>query len=178
MEVVYSVAASLDGFVAKADGSTDWLGPFMASGDDYVGTFIGSMEALLVGSRTYAESEQSMEWFGAGPCSGKPVYVFTSRDLPIAGPNVTLTRASPVQFVREFEERGLTAAGLMSGPSLLASFRAAGLVTGYFLGFVPLVLGGGLRLFDPPGPTENLRRVDTKTWPNGVVQLRYDVVTA
>lgn len=175
MKVVYSVAASLDGFVARDDGSTDWLFAFMASGDDYLGAFIDSMDALLVGSRTYMESEQSLEWFGQGPCNAKPVHVFTSRDLPIAGPNVTLTNATPEDFVAQLRRQGVAAAGLMSGPSLLASFRAARLVTGYFLGVVPLVLGGGLRLFNPPGSTENLRLVESKTWANGVVQLRYDV---
>jgi hypothetical protein len=78
-----------------------------------------------VGSHTYAESEQAMEWFGRGPCSSRPVHVFTSRDLPIAGPNVTLTNALPERFVAELSEQGITAAGLMSGPSLLASFRSS-----------------------------------------------------
>lgn len=93
--VIYSVAVSLDGFVARPDLDFDWLGPFMASGDDYVREFIDSMGVLLVGGHTYAESGQTLEWFGQGPCSRKPVYVFTSRELPISGPNVTLTGASP-----------------------------------------------------------------------------------
>jgi hypothetical protein len=65
-DVIYSVAVSLDGYVARSDLDLDWLGPFMTSGDDYTGRFIDSMEALIVGSRTYAESEQTMEWFGRG----------------------------------------------------------------------------------------------------------------
>lgn len=175
-DVIYSVAVSLDGFVARPDVDLDWLGPFMASGDDYTGAFIDSMGALLVGSRTYAESEQTMEWFGRGPCSSKPVYVFTSRELPIAGSNVTLTDASPQRFVAELDERGVTHAGLLSGPSLLSSFRTAGLVTGYFLGIIPVVLGGGLPLFGPPHPPEHLRLADSRVWENGVVQLRYEVI--
>ena len=175
-DVIYSVAVSLDGFVAGPDLNLDWLGPFMASGDDYTGAFIDSMEALIVGSRTYAESEQTMEWFGRGPCSSKPVYVFTSRELPAAGSNITLTDASPERFVAELNERGVARAGLLSGPSLLSSFRTAGLVTGYFLGIIPVVLGGGLRLFDSPHPPEHLRLHDSKVWENGVVQLRYGAV--
>jgi dihydrofolate reductase len=154
----------------------DWLGPFMASGDDYVGGFIDSMDALLVGSHTYAESDQTLAWFGQGPVSKRPVHVFTSRRLPLSGPRVTLTDASPQQFVAELDERGVTQAGLLSGPSLLSSFRAAGLVTGYFLGIIPVVLGGGVRLFDSPRPPENLRLTDSKVWPNGVAQLRYEVL--
>lgn len=152
VDVIYSVAVSLDGFVARRDVDFDWLGPFIASGDDYVGEFIDSMGALLVGSHTYAESEQTLEWFGQGPCSSKPVYVFTSRQLPISGPNVTLTGASPQQFVAELDQRGVTQAGLLSGPSLLSSCRAADLVSGYFLGIIPVVLGGRTPAvrFSPP----------------------------
>jgi hypothetical protein len=51
-------------------------------------------------------------------------------------------------------------------------------VTGYFLGIVPVVLGGGLRLFGSPGSMENLHLIDLKMWPNGVIQLRYQVVDA
>lgn len=173
-DVIYSVATSLDGFVALLD--LDWLGPFMASGDDYTGAFIDSMGALFVGSRTHAESEQAMDWFGSGPCSSKPVCVSTSRELPIAGSNITLTDASPQRFVAELDGRGVTRAGLMSGPSLLSSFRAAGLITGYFLGIIPVVLGGGLPLFDSPHPPEHLRLADSKICENRVVQLRYEVI--
>jgi dihydrofolate reductase len=141
VDVIYSVAVSLDGCVARPDLDLDWLGPFMASGDDYTGGFIDSLGALLVGSHTYAESEQTMAWSGQGPCRGKPVYVFTSRELPISGPNVTLTDASPQQLVAELGARGVTQAGLLSGPRLLSSFRAAGLVAGYFLGVIPVLLG-------------------------------------
>jgi dihydrofolate reductase len=119
-----------------------------------------------------------MEWFGRGPCSSRPVHVFASRHLPITETNVTLTDAPPERFVAELSEQGITAAGLMSGPSLLASFRSAGLVTGYFLGIVPVVLGRGLRLFDPPGSRENLRLIDLERWPNGVVQLRHHAIGA
>jgi hypothetical protein len=68
-----SVAVSLDGFVARPDVDLDWLGRFMASGDDYTGSFIASMDALLTGRGTYAESDQTMQWFGQGPYCGKPV---------------------------------------------------------------------------------------------------------
>jgi hypothetical protein len=50
-DVVYSVAASLDGYVTSTDGSVDWLAS-LATGDDHVGAFIASMDVLLVGSHT------------------------------------------------------------------------------------------------------------------------------
>jgi hypothetical protein len=79
-------------------------GPFMASGDDHLGGFVDSMGALPVGSHTYAESEQTLAWFGRGLGISTPIHVFTSRRLPISGPTITLTDAS----VRRRSVTGLT----------------------------------------------------------------------
>jgi hypothetical protein len=55
VDVVYSVAVSLDGYVASADGSADWLAP-LASGDDYVGAFVESVDVRLAASRPVQEA--------------------------------------------------------------------------------------------------------------------------
>src|SRR4051794_39428501 len=109
LEVIYGVAASLDGFIAPPDGSADWLSPFMRPGDDYgLAAFMDSMGALLMGSRTY---EQTLG-HGGGGGSAKPCYVFSSRRLPVAGPHVTITTASPQEVVAELDQRGITRAWL------------------------------------------------------------------
>jgi hypothetical protein len=55
-------------------------------------------------------------------------------------------------------------------------FRSILVAVDGFLGLIPIVLGGGLPLFDSPRPVEKLRLTDSKIWPNGVVQLRYEVI--
>jgi dihydrofolate reductase len=173
VEVIYCVAASLDGFIAPPDGSADWLSPFMLPGDDYgLAEFEASVSAFLMGSRTY---EQTLA-HGGGGLAAKPCYVFSSRQLPVSGPHVTITTASPQEVVAELERRGITRAWLFGGARLLTSFREAGLVTEYSLGIAPVVLGGGVPLFESPGPPAQLRLVESKAHPNGVLGLRYQVV--
>ena len=88
-EIVYGVATSLDGFIAPPDGGSDWLSGLLRAGEDYgFAEFMGSVGAVLMGSRTY---EQSLG-HGGGGSSGKPCYVFSSRQLP-AGRDVTVTTA-------------------------------------------------------------------------------------
>jgi dihydrofolate reductase len=171
-EVIYGVAVSLDGYIAPPDGSADWLSPFMQTGEDYgLAEFMASMGAVLVGSRTYEQAAG----FGAGGGSATPCYVFSSRRLAAAGPSVVVTAKPPGEVVAELDRRGITRAWLMGGGRLAGSFRAAGLITEYSLGVMPVVLGGGVRLFESAAPPDRLRLVESKAFPSGVLSLRYRV---
>jgi dihydrofolate reductase len=171
-EVIYGVAASLDGFIGPPEGGGGWLAPFMRSGEDYgFEAFVDSVGAILMGSRTYEESLGR----GGGAPFGKPCYVFSSRRLPAAGPDVTVTAASPQEVVAELDRRGIARAWHFGGARLFESFRAAGLITGFWLGIVPAVLGAGLPLFASPGPAARLRLTQSKVHPSGVLQLWYEV---
>ena len=76
VQVIYGVelCASLDGFVAAADGGVDWLQPFGAAGVDHFAELMKEVGAILIGSRTY---EQMLE-FGGAESFGKPCFVFSS----------------------------------------------------------------------------------------------------
>jgi dihydrofolate reductase len=173
-DILYGVAASLDGFIGPPGGGPDWLTPFMRAGEDYgFSEFVDSVGALLMGSRTYEEALGR----GHGASFGKPCYVFSSRQLP-GGPDVTVTAASPQEIAAELDAKGIARAWLFGGARLFESFRAAGLVTGYWLGIVPGLLGSGLPLFASPGPPARLHLTNSKVHPSGVVQLWYEVVPA
>jgi dihydrofolate reductase len=128
LEVVYSVAVSLDGFIASADGGVDWLTPFTRSIDpsEYK-AFLESIDAVFMGSRTYEPTLGS----GVDPFAsmGKPCWVFSKRDLPASGPSVTVTSASPEEVVGELSTRGIARAWLMGGTRLATSFREANLIS-------------------------------------------------
>jgi dihydrofolate reductase len=171
-EIVYGVATSLDGFVAAADGGVDWLQPFAAAGTDHFTEFMKSVGAILMGSRTY---EQALKFEG-GEWFGKPCFVFSSRRLPAPSSEVTITSDSPARVVAELDRRGIKRAWHFGGTRLLTSFREAGLITEYSLGIVPVVLGGGLPLFESPGPPARLRLIESKAHRTGVLMVRYEVV--
>ena len=161
MEIVYYVAASLDGFIATPDGGIDWLQPFENTGEDYgYAEFYASIEAVLLGRKTYEQCLQFPEW----PYAGKPYWV--------------LSKASgntPAKVLSEMRSRGLRRAWLVGGGKLAASFRAEGIITEHIVSVIPVLLGAGIPLFDGPGPREALRLASTKSFANGIVQLRYAV---
>jgi dihydrofolate reductase len=172
IEIIYYVAASLDGLIAPSDGSTAWLASFEADGKDYgYETFYGSVDALLMGSRTYRQ----VLGFGEWPYAGKPCWVFSRQaDLP-PGPGVTVTSGTPERVVAEMEGRHLRRAWLVGGGTLAASFRAAGLITEYIVSVMPVILGGGVPLIASGRPEQLLRLVDSRIYESGVVQVRYRV---
>ena len=169
-EVVYYVACSVDGYIASAEGGLEWLAPFEASSEDYgYADFYASIEAVVLGSRTY---EQALT-FGHWPYSGKPAWVFSKRDLALAPDDVIVTDRTPAEVVSELEERGIRRAWLVGGGELAGAFRAAGLITEYVVSVIPAILGSGVPLFGASGPEERLRLVDVTPYADGVVQLRY-----
>jgi dihydrofolate reductase len=170
-EVVLYIACSLDGYIATPDGGLDWLPqPDPASGGDYgFQAFYDTVDALLIGSTTY----QQVAGWGEWPHPGKSCWVFSSRDIPVAGPDVILTSKRPVDALAEMAARGQERAWLVGGGKLVSSFRAVGLISEYIVTVIPVILGAGLPLFPDPGPREELRLVESRAYPDGLVQSRY-----
>ena len=168
--MIYYVAASLDAFIAPPDGSVDWLSPFEVEGEDYgYAEFYASIDAVLLGSRTYEQSRT----FGQWPYSEKPCWVFSKRSLDVPNSEVTVTSQSPIQVLAEMQSRGLKRVWLVGGGQLAASFRAEGLFTEYIVSIIPVTLGNGVPLFTLSKNHEILKLIASQQYPNGVVQLRY-----
>jgi dihydrofolate reductase len=171
VNIVYNVACSLDGFIATEDGGVEWLEPFQDGSEDYgFGEFYSSLDALLMGSRTYEFALAHPPWMSPD----KPSWVFTRRDLPLAHPSVTLTSGEPGRVVESLRASNVHNAWLMGGGELAASFRAGGLINQYMIAVVPVLLGTGIRLFADGGHPEHVDLTEVNPFTNGVVQLIYE----
>jgi dihydrofolate reductase len=175
LEIIYYVASSLDGYIATADGSVDWLSRFHTAGEDHgAGELEASADALLLGSHTYEFALKLGQW----PSPDKPSWVFTRRDLRILHPSITLTAQSPREVVESLASRGLRRAWLMGGGKLAASFHASQLISRYVVSMFPVLLGSGIPLFAPhSSPPDALRLVAAKPFKSGIVQVTYDRAT-
>ena len=172
VEIVYYAAASLDGFIATADGGVDWLPPIEAEGEDYgYRDFYPSVDAVLMGSATYEQIQQQAAW----PYAGKPCWVFTRqrRYAKSSTADITFTAAPPEHIAEELARQGLKRAWLVGGGKLAASFRECGLITAYGIGIVPAILGGGIPLIEARGPLDKLTLTGCQAYPDGVVMLWY-----
>jgi dihydrofolate reductase len=100
-----------------------------------------------------------------------PKYVF-SRTLRQVGADSTLFSEVVPEQIRELAAGSDGDLGL-GGPDLVSTFRRHDLVDEYRLLVHPVVLGRGRSLFEPSDPRTDLEFVETRTFGNGVVLLRY-----
>ena len=172
VNIIYYAACSLDGYIATVGGSVDWLSRFHAAGEDHgAGNLLDSVDALLLGSRTYEFALKLGHW----PSPEQPSWVFTKRDLPILHPSITLTPQSPREVVDLLAKRGVRGAWLMGGGRLAASFHAERLISRYIISVVPILLASGEPLFaSHSSPLDELRLVAVNSFKSGIVQLTYD----
>ena len=169
-ELIYYVAASLDGYIATPDGGVDWLNPFGTDGEDYgYHEFYASVDAAWHGRHTYEKCLELGEW----PYPGKPSVVFTHAALSTDRPDVRFTAESPETEASRADAEGQRRIWLVGGGGLATACREAGLIGEYIVSVIPVVLGAGIPLLARGGGLESLTLCDTRHWPDGVVQLRY-----
>ena len=174
----YTAIASLDGYVADADGRFDWSAP-----DEEVHAFVNDLErpigTQLLGRRMYEVLSvwETMEvdgepdvirdfaeiWRG----SDKVVY---SRTLDsVATARTRLARAFDAEEVRSLKAQHDLGIG---GPELAAEAFAARLVDDIHLFLCPVIVGGGTAGL-PAGVRQQLELQDERRFANGVVYLHH-----
>ena len=72
--IILNIACSLDGYIAREDGSIDWLPT--DGGDFGMKKFMDSVDTVLLGRTTY---EQILMFDCDYPYADKKTYVFSSR---------------------------------------------------------------------------------------------------
>lgn len=178
MQTSVFIATSLDGFIARADGSIDWLpAPDPESDEDYgYQVFINTVDALVMGRHTY----ETALGFDAWPYPDTPVVVLSHRPLAVpdalAG-SVERMAGAPAEIVQRLADRGAEHL-YVDGGHTIQNFLAAELIDQLIITTVPVLLGGGIPLFGPLPHDVPLTHVDTRIFPSGLVQHRYRVDNA
>ena len=126
----------MDGFLAGADGSIDWL-HFSKDVQDVTTKYWKDVDTILMGRKTYDFAVSSGREASTGEKRTKDkarkepavqTYVF-SRTLPsIDEPGVQLVKGDAVEFVRDLKRRPGRGICLMGGGELAQSLLEAGLV--------------------------------------------------
>ena len=170
--IVLYIATSLDGYIARADGSLDWLDAAAVPGEDYgYGEFLAGCDTLLVGGVTFRQLLGSGEY----PYAGKSVYVFTRQgpvDVP-EGAEVEFVDIDPAVLAGRLLEEPGDDIWLVGGTAIIRSLMDAGLVDEIIVSVIPVVLGEGRALFASGTLEKRLELLDERSYPGGIVQLRY-----
>ena len=180
-QVTIHMVASLDGFIARKDGSVDWL----ETSDEFVGgdtldpgfveAFLKTVDCYVMGSRTY-ETALHFEAQGFGWAYGnKPTFVLTSRELPRNRDTVEFYSGDLAQLVNErlrprFHSIWFVGGGVVSGECL-----RLGLADEIRYSILPILIGDGISFFDKLDRDIALHLAEVKAYKSGIVELRYEV---
>jgi len=165
------IGTSLDGFIARINGSFDFLPPGGGETHGYE-EFMASVDALVIGRKTYETVLAFAEW----PYGEKPVVVLSSSPLAPApgGARVEHMSGDPADVVAQLEARGIRHA-YIDGGITIQRFLQAGLIDRLIITRVPVLIGTGVPLFGPLERDLNLRHIATREYLSGLVQSEYIV---
>lgn len=165
----YYTATTLDGFLADADHSLDWLfapDTGEAMGEIYQ-AFMSEIGAMVIGASTYLwmrehempDAEKWRSWYAE-----RPAFVITHRDLPLIE-GVDLRRRSG--DVRAIHAEAVEAAAgrdvwVVGGGDLAGQFADAGLLDEIIAGVAPVTLGSGTPLLPRRIESDRLTLTDVR----------------
>jgi dihydrofolate reductase len=181
--LIYATIASLDGYVADAEGNFDWAEP-----DEEVHRFVNDLErpigTYLYGRRMY---DVMVFWETAATVADEPPFVTEFAEIWKAAEKIVYSKTLAVvssvrtrietdfdpvaiRHLKATAERDIT----VGGPHLAAAAIEAGLVDEYHLFVAPVIVGGGTRSL-PDGVRVGLELLDQHTFAGGMVHLHYRI---
>jgi dihydrofolate reductase len=181
--LVYSAIASLDGYVADAEGNFHWAAP-----DEEVHAFVNELErpvgTYLLGRRMY---EVLAVWDDPETVAGEPApmheyaEIWRSADKVVYSRSLESVTTERTRIEREFDADAVrrmkaeTESDIsVGGPGLAREALRAGLVDECHLILAPVMVGGGTRAF-PDGLGLRLELLDERRFTSGFVHLHYRV---
>ena len=179
--VTIHMAASLDGFIARKNGSVDW----MDTSDEFVGgyamdagaieAFLATIDCYVMGSRTY-ETALAFKAKGLGWAYGEtPTFVLTHRELPRTRDSVEFYSGDLAQFVNGRLRPTFRNIWFIGGGTLCGDCLRLGLADEVRYSILPILLGDGIPFFEKLGSDVALHLVEVAANKGGVVELRYEV---
>jgi len=175
-KVTIHMVSSLDGFIAKKDGSISWL----KSTDNYekgitlseedVEEFVKAISCYVMGSRTY-EHALELGW----PYGDVPVIVLTHRDLLTNRENVEFYSGDLDKLVNNRLKPNYRNIWMVGGAMIAKDFIRLQLADEIIISIMPVLLGDGTLFFDYIGREQLLHLKDVTAYKDGMVEMWYEI---
>jgi dihydrofolate reductase len=166
----YSVAMSLDGFIAGPQGEYDWI-PNEPEID--WSAFMARFDTVLMGRRTY---QAALAAPSGSVLPAMPTYVFSRTLRPEDHPEVTIVGANLDQTIEDLRGGSGKDIWLFGGGELFRSLLERRYVDVVEVGLVPVLLGRGIPFLPGLDRKAELRLTDMRRYPTGIMLLAYEVV--
>ena len=175
-KIIVYIATSADGFIARRDGSVDWLNRPRTVGDYGMGAFFKTIDTILWGRKTYAVGLKfAKEGGGLGYGPEVKNYVFSHRPPKKQAPDVEFVSEPISEFAKRLRATPGKNIWMMGGGGIIASFLDAGEIDEFIIHVIPTFIGEGIPLIAPKHRLVPLKLLSARDFPDGVVRLHYAV---
>ena len=168
-KVTFGGASSLDNFIARKDGSYDWIMWSKESGE-YMRDYWKNIDTILMGRKTY---EVALQHGATGEHPGIKTYVFSRTLEPRTTKSLMVLSDDVVEFVRRLKEEEGKDICVMGGGLLAKPLFEAGLIDEVGFTIHPVLLGSGVPLFHEMPQQIDLELVTCRQYSNGCVLVTY-----
>lgn len=169
MKTILYMAISINGYIARENGNSEWPSP-----EDYDGFDLYSKKAenVIIGKTTYEQASKE----GIFPFPGRLNIVMTHQKIANKfGDQVLFTDKSPNEILKLLEDKGFTTTFVGGGGHINALFMKEKLIDEIYLDVEPIVFGKGIKLFEDQDFEFNLELLGVKHLNKNTVQLHYKV---
>jgi dihydrofolate reductase len=166
----YSVAMSLDGYIAGPKGEADWI--VMDPTFDF-SAMMSQFDTMLLGRRTFEPMARVKRTENPGMKTIVVSTTMSQKDYP----GITVIGSNAEKEITRLRKAPGKDIWLFGGGELFRRLLDAGLVDSVEVAIVPVLLGAGIPLLQPPFRQAKLRLAGHQVYPTGIVTLQYDVVS-
>jgi dihydrofolate reductase len=167
--VRYSVAMSLDGYIAGPEGEADWI--VMDPEIDFK-ALVADFDTIFVGRRSF----EAMAGQGGGSMPGMKTIVFSKTLRQSDYPKLTIVAGDEAETLASLRENPGKDIWLFGGGQLFRSLLDAGLVDTVEVAVIPVLLGKGIPLLPSPARQTTLTLTSHRVYEQtGIVFLEYSV---
>jgi len=172
MKISVFIGTSVDGFIARKNGSFDFLPP--AGGEPHgYDEFIANVDALVIGRNTFETVLAFPEW----PYGKKRVVILSSRPVKLSavrGGVVEQMSGDPEQIAAKLAASGAQHI-YIDGGITIQRFLRAGLIQRLIITRVPVLIGEGIPLFGALPHDVQLQHIATQQYASCLVKSEYAV---
>ncbi|MES2779588.1 MAG: dihydrofolate reductase family protein [Bacteroidota bacterium] len=170
-KVIVYIAASVDGYIARPDGNIDWLSMVETPGEDYgYQAFTETIDTVIMGRKTY---EKVLSFGIPYPHTDKQNYIITQTLSQSTDKNIQFYAGDLTALITQLKQQEGKNIFIDGGAQLVHSLLEFGLIDEIIVSTVPVMLGGGIRLFREGLPEQKLKLMQVQSFKSGLVQVHY-----
>jgi dihydrofolate reductase len=164
-------ACSVDGYIARDDGSADWLSKWDPVEAGY-NEFVDSVEGLVMGAKTYDQ----ILTFGDWPYGDKPCCVLSNQKRKPVRDCIEFFAGNVDEVVALFRDKDLKRIWIVGGASIYTQFHRKKYIDDYFIAVIPVILGSGIPIIQSCDLEVRLRLISSRAFNSGLVLNHYQPI--